>query len=213
MTVLTGEQPAKPVKGLTFEDVWAALMELRNSQQETDKQMKKTDRQMKETGRQIKELKKNMDESQKRIEKNLGGIGNSLGDLTESMFSGELWKKFNELKIPVHKQSARMKFGKDDKIIAEVDIYIENGECVVLIEIKTTLTTGDVDKHIKRIEIIRDYFNEHGDKRKLLGAVAGGIFSEETRGYVYDQGLFLLVQSGDLVTITDLPEGFNARKW
>ncbi|GHU90865.1 hypothetical protein FACS189476_11260 [Spirochaetia bacterium] len=52
-------------EGLTFEKVWAALMELRESQKETD-------RQLQENGRR-------MEESSKRLDKQLGELGNRFG--------------------------------------------------------------------------------------------------------------------------------------
>ena len=68
----------------------------------------------------------------------IGGIGNSLGDLTESMFSGTLWEKFAQYGIPVSTQSERKKFSDGKRIIAEADIFIENGEYAIPVEINWT---------------------------------------------------------------------------
>ena len=47
-------QPTYP-KNISFEQVWASLDRLTESQKDTDRQLKETDRQLKETDRQIKE--------------------------------------------------------------------------------------------------------------------------------------------------------------
>ena len=198
--IITAEQAAEAAKGLTFEIVWAALMESRV----------RTDELYAQTQKQFDKTQKSIDEMSRKI----GGIGGSLGDLTESMFSGVLWDKFEEYGIPVSSQSARKTFrDSNKKLLAEVDIFIENGQHAIPVEIKTKLSERDVDEHIERIETLRRYFDARGDKRKLLGAVAGGLVSEKILKYAQDNGLFVLVQSGECVTIADPPEGFKAREW
>ena len=75
------------------------------------------------------------------------------------------------------------------------------------------LTKADVDEHIERIEIIRMHLDTKGDKRKLMGAVAGGVVADKVLSYAQENGLFVIVQSGDSATIADAPEGFKAREW
>ena len=80
-------------------------------------------------------------------------------------------------------------------------------------EIKTKLTEEDVDRHIERLRVIRKHLDAKNDKRKLLGAVAGGIIADKVLSYAHKSGLFVMVQSGDSATIADAPEGFKAREW
>ena len=231
MAKMTAEQAAEAAKGLTFEKVWAALMELREyqeetqkqireSQQETQKQMQETQKQMQESKKQMQESKKQMQESQKKtdkiiadLSKNIGGLGNSLGRFTEAMFSAELWKKFNELGFTFTKQAPHMKFYEYGQVLAEVDFFLENGAYAMSVEIKTELSIDDVDEHLVRIEKIRQYMDAHDDKRKLVGAVAGGTVSESVRNYAHKKGLFVIVQTGDSVAIASMPKEFKAREW
>ena len=192
MEKMTAEQAAESAKGLTFEKVWAALMEMRDSQQESQKRTEKT----------IADLSKN-----------IGGLGNSLGRFTETMFSTELWKKFNELGFPFTKQGPHVKFIENGQVLAEVDFFLENGEYAMIVEIKTELSIGDVDGHLEQIAKIRNYMDARDDKRKLVGAVAGGIISDNVLKYAQKKGLFVLVQTGDSVAIAAVPEGFKAREW
>ena len=207
MDVITAEQAAEAAKGLTFEKVWAALMETRVRMEESQKQ----------TQKQIEETQKQIDKTDKQIEKmskELGGIGNTLGEFTESMFSPVLWRKFAKYGIAVTEQSERRTFhDSDKKLLAEVDVYIENGEYAIPVEVKTKLFKTDVNEHIKRIKTIRKYLDDKGDKRKLLGAVAGAVVSDKVCKYAQEKGLFVIVQSGDSAVLADMPEGFVAREW
>ena len=223
--MMTAEQAAEAAKGLTFEKVWETFMESRRRMEESDRELKKRmdesnqelKKRMDESNQELKkrmdESQKRMDESQKRIEKNLGGLGNSLGWLTESLFTNELWKKFSDLGIPVTGQSSHRKFCDSKKVLAEIDLFIENGECAIAVEIKTKMTIEFVDDHLERIEIVRRYLDARGDKRKMIGAVAGGIVPENVLKYAHKKGLYVVLQTGDSVAIADAPQGFKAREW
>ena len=261
MDIISAEEAAEAAKGMTFEKVWAILMEdrkqmqkskeiaekqlqeskelvekqLQESKELAEKQLQAAEKRLQAVEKEIqesrerseKEMKesrerseKQMQETQKIVDKlssNIGGIGNTLGEFTESMFSGALWEKFADYGIPVHRQSTRMRFGEgkgaSKRTLAEADVFIENGEYAIPVEVKTKLDVDDVDDHLERIGIIRGYLDTHGDKRKLLGAVAGGVVPEKVIKYAHKNGLFVIVQSGDSVTIASAPEGFTAREW
>ena len=199
MDEMTAEQAAEAAKGLTFEKVWAVVIQ--------------TQRMIQETQTAQQESQKKTDKVIADLSKNIGGLGNSLGRLTEAMFSAELWKKFNEIGFTFTKQAPRMKFYENGKVLAEVDFFLENGVYAMPVEIKTELSISDVDEHLDRIEKIRKYMDDHHDSRKLVGAVAGGVVSESVLKYSQRKGLFVIEQTGDSVAIADLPLGFKAREW
>ena len=217
----TAEQAREEAKGLTFEIVWAALMELRETQQEAQREaerqrqeaQREAERERQETQRQIRESQQKTDRLVAELTKNIGGLGNSLGKFTESMFSNELWRKFNELGFPFTMQSPHVKFVEDGKVLAEVDFYLQNGNYVMLVEIKTDLSVEDVDEHLERIAKIRKYMDVREDKRKLVGAVAGATVAENVLSYAHRKGLYVIIQTGDSVAVADAPEGFKVREW
>ena len=217
MDVVTAEQAAEAAKGLTFEKVWAAMMEsgvrMEEMNKETKKQIQETQKQMKEAQTEIRESQRQMRETVDDLSKNVGGLGNSLGRLTETLFSVNLWEKFNDLGYPFTKQGPHVKFCEGKKVLAEVDYMLENGEYAMPVEVKTDLTTEDIKEHLQRIEVIRRYFDERGDKRKLVGAVAGGIVNDNVLKYARKQGLYVILKSGDSVTIADNPPDFKLREW
>jgi hypothetical protein len=89
---------------------------------------------------------------------------------------------------------------------------MENGDTVFGVEVKAKPIIHDIEEHIKRLEILRDYRRSLNDKRKIMGAIAGAIYEDKVRKAVGDAGLFVIVQSGDTMKM-DLPEGFVPREW
>ena len=59
-------------------------------------------------------------------------------------------------------------------------------------EVKTTLEIEDINDHLKRMEKIRKYADEHGDKREFLGAIAAMIVNPKPKDYALKKGLFVI---------------------
>jgi hypothetical protein len=188
----------QPQRGLTFDDVWTSLMEMRKSFAESKKEMdaiqQETARQIKETGRQ------------------LGKLGNRFGELAEHLVAPNIKEKFNALGYHFDDISKDREIGGPDGAYAEIDILLENEDFSIAVEIKAKLLQKDVDEHAKRMEVIRRHKDRHHDSRKLRGAVAGAIVTAEVRDYALKAGFYVIEQSGDTVKI-DVPEGFTPREW
>ena len=213
MERMTAEQAAEAAKGLTFEKVWAALMESRQLIEEMRETQRESQNQVLEARQKTEESFQRMEKTVTDLSKNIGGLGNLQGRLTEAMFSTELWKKFNEIGFLFTKQGPHVRFTENKQVLAEVDFFLENGEYAMPVEIETELSIGDVDDHLKRIIKIRRYMDMRDDNRKLVGAVAGEIVSENVLNYAHKKGLFVIVQTGDSVAIAESPREFKAREW
>ena len=222
MEHLTAEQAAEAAKGLTYEKVWAIMMESRREWEESRMESR---REWEESRREIEDARRReIDEAQHRtdkqmaelrteLNKSIGGLGNSLGRLTEAMFSAELCYKFNEHGYPFTKQANHVKYHRDGKIIAEADAVLEDGDYVMIVEVKTELSVDDVNDHLERIEIIRQYMDEREENRILVGAVAGAIIQDNVKKYAHRNGFYVVEQSGEAVSISEIPHGFKAREW
>ncbi|MDR2142845.1 MAG: hypothetical protein LBP29_00565 [Treponema sp.] len=200
-------QVREPQKGLTFEDVWAAMME-------TDRRMAETDRQIAETGRQIKETDRQLKESKKELDRKLGELGNRFGELAEHLVAPSIHEKFNALGYhfdAVFPGGGEIK-DPDSETYAEIDIQLENTDYIVAVEVKSKPLEKDVDAHIKRLEILRRWIDKHHDRRKIRGAVAGAIVSRNVARYAVKAGFYVIVQTGDTVKI-DIPAGFVPKDW
>ena len=207
---MTAEQAAKAARGLSFETVWAALMGTRKNSEESNRELKTR---MEESNKRMEESSNELKKLVADVTKNLGGLGNSLGKLTESLLSSELWKKFADLGYEFTRQSQRYQFVENNRVIAEADFWLENGEYAMAVEVKTELTVDDVKTHLERMEVIRRYMDAHGDSRKMIGAVAGGIVAANIASFAHRNGFYVVVQSGDAVSVAERPDGFIAREW
>jgi hypothetical protein len=102
--------------------------------------------------------------------------------------------------------------GEDDKVKAQVDLVLRNGEYIAAIEVKIKPNMGDISDHLKRLDILREFYNKRNDKRTLIGGIAGAIFPQNIKLKAQKAGLYVLVQSGDTIKM-DLPDDFKPREW
>ena len=99
-------------------------------------------------------------------------------------------------------------------IRGEIDLFLDDGDVAILIEVKTTLEIADVRKHIERLEKYRRCIDAKGNnKRRFIGAVAGAVVSDEVTDFAQEHGMYVIVQSGKAVEIVTPPEGFTAKEW
>ncbi|MDR2179940.1 MAG: hypothetical protein LBP21_06505 [Synergistaceae bacterium] len=182
----------KPQTLPTLEEFWAAFVK---SQEEFDRRTREADRRMRETDRQI------------------GDLGRKFGSTVEHLVAPNLLKKFNALGFNFTRYGPNIMIADTSKnIAAEVDIFLENGDCAIAVEVKAQLKIDDIKEHVKRMATLRRYADARQDRRKLYGAVAGAIMFENVKEYALKTGFFVISQSGDTMKI-DVPEGFKPRAW
>ena len=177
------------------EEVWEILRKLALSSEETERRMQETDRRMQETDLQMKET----DRKLKEVTKAIGRLGNRLGEFVEEMVRPAVVRLFQQRGIAVH-QVFRCAYAERDGDAMEIDLLVVNRVDVVLVEVKSELKVDDVKEHISRLERFKKLFPQYAGFR-VMGAVAGMVVAEETARFAYRQGLFVLAQSGDTVTI------------
>jgi len=188
-TVATYDYP----RGVTPEEVWAIL---------------------RENAEQLKVLKDQQKESAQRLDRQLGKLGNRFGEMVEYMVMPNLLEKFGELGFVFEKTHNQTVYkDKRNNIITEVDITLENGDWVVLVEVKSKPDIGDIKDHIERMEKVRAYANLRNDRRKLLGAIAGMVMNDNEREFALKNGFYVIEPSGETFKIT-APEGVHSpREW
>ncbi|GHU18864.1 hypothetical protein FACS1894163_11310 [Spirochaetia bacterium] len=175
--------------GVTFEKVWALFQEIGRKQEENAQQIKETGLQMKET------------------DKRVGALTNRLGEISEHMIVPNLVSSFKALGYTFEKFSPNTKIEDfEHGIFAEADAFLENGDSVMVVEIKTKLKTEDIDDHVNRMEKFRAHADFHKDKRKYYGAIAGILMSESEKAYALKKGFYVLEPVGESFTITT-PKG------
>ena len=203
------------------EEIWAILRESARRHEETKLLMQENalrnaeaDKQMQETKKVMEDTFQRMEERSKRLDKQIGDLSNRFGEMVEHMIVPNLITKFRELHFEVTKAHRDTQIvDRDNSIITEVDAFLENGDKVMIVEIKNKVKTGDIDDHIERMEKLRKYADLHNDRRAYLGAVAGVVFSESEKIYALKQGFYVIEPSGETFTIT-APEGeYHPHEW
>jgi len=179
-------QQAYP-KDIGFEQVWATLDRITQRQEETAIQMKE-------------------------YNKRFGDMDNRFGEVVECMISPNLLDKFNNLGLEFQTASTNFKVrDHKNKIYFEIDVFLQNGDVAMLVEIKTNLSINYINEHINRLEKMRTFADLRGDKRHFLGAVAGIVVGDAEREYALENGFYLIEPSGENFNITK-PQG-KPKEW
>ncbi|MDR1174683.1 MAG: hypothetical protein LBK83_04350 [Treponema sp.] len=187
-------------EGLTFEKVWAAL-------KETDRLIKEN---AKKNAKETEEIKKLMKETDRRI----GDISKRFGESVEYMVAPNLVKQFKKSGFVFEKTYQNIKLrNQEGRILAEIDAFLENGDKAMAVESKVKPSVDDVNDHVKRMEIIREYADRHHDARKYLGAIAGVVVSENVKNYALSKGFYVLEPSGDTFTIIEPKGEYHPHEW
>jgi hypothetical protein len=218
----------------TADEIWAMLREnakenakdfaeIKASQRKTDLQMEKNAIQMEKNTNDIAEIKalqretaiqmKETDRQMKETDRKIGRLGDSFGYLVEHLIAPNLMEKFNNLGFMFGKMGTNMHFKNYKGVpLAEVDILLEDGDVVMAVEVKAKLRISDIQDHILHMNKLRQYAEERGDKRRLIGAVAGAIIPDGAKPFALKTGFYVIEQSGDTVKI-ESPDGFVPKEW
>ncbi|MDR1047266.1 MAG: hypothetical protein LBL64_05785, partial [Treponema sp.] len=148
-----------------------------------------------------------------RVSNNVGGLNRSLGELVETLIAARLWEKFPQYglvrayqRLPIYDEKNVLK--------TDIDILLVNTDMCMAVEVKHKLNRKDeVDYHLKRMQLIRQYPPELVGNKCLIGAMAGGAVDPEIKNYVYECGFFVLELTGESVHLIPPPEGFEPKKW
>ena len=176
--------------------------------QETDRRMQETDRHMQETDRRMRETDRLNQENARRLRELNELFTGQWGKLIESLVEGDLVTLLQQRSIPVHHTvtNPRQNYGERRW---EFDILAVNGDEVVVVEVKTTLRVGDVDRFIGRLHEFPDLMPEYAGHR-IYGAAAYLKAYQESDVYAERQGLFVIRATGSSASITNR-DGFTPR--
>ncbi|MDR0539253.1 MAG: hypothetical protein LBG74_01945, partial [Spirochaetaceae bacterium] len=147
-------------------------------------------------------------------EKQLSKLGGRFGEMIECMVKPNLVSKFQELGFTFTKihQDTTIKDEKNN-IISEADFTLENGDKVMIVEVKSKPSIEDIKYHITRMEKMRKHADLHGDTRKYLGAVAGMVVNNNERRFALRNGFFVIIPAGDTFNIIEPSGEYSPREW
>ena len=201
----------------TLDDVWRLFQETDRKFQDTDRKFQETDRKFQETDRKFQETERLMKEQSqetdkviKALSKNLGEIGNRLGEFVEHLVMPTVVRLFQAQGLEVHEVHSDVTAKRDGQGI-QVDLLVVNDGVLIAIECKSKMTTAYVDQHLERMNKLKRMLPAYRH-HQAFGAVAALVMPNDVAEYAEEQGFYVLVQSGETLTIRNEPE-FRAKAW
>jgi hypothetical protein len=198
----------------TDEIIKQTNIELSERFRETDEKIKQTNIELserfKETDEEFRKSRRELSERFKRTEKMVGKLGGRWGEFVEGLVMPAVVDLFKEQGIDIERVSQRVVSRKNGESM-EIDILGENGDYIVVVEVKSRLTNEEVRSFINSLKRFKLFFPDHGDK-KVIGAVASIVMREDVARFAYKQGLFIIGQKGDTVKILN-DEKFICKTW
>jgi len=128
----------------------------------------------------------------------VGGMGGHLGEVIEFIVVPKIRPAINALgnhtfKEIVSKKIVSTVINDRKRKLTEMDVFLYSGTEAMAVEIKTCLQITDVDKHLERLQKLRDHEADAEIKGKtLFGAVVGAIVHDPIRAYALKKGLYVI---------------------
>ncbi|MEA3492439.1 MAG: hypothetical protein U9R27_11120 [Campylobacterota bacterium] len=169
---------------MTDKELKDLVASLTVSQAWTDKQMKETDKQMKEMIKSFSYLKENVD-----------GISKTTGQEAQEFFYTSFKKNKKINNIEFDSISANLGVAKNGKK-HEIDIFLENGNSVGIIEVKNKVKEKDLEQLQKIVDSFY-YFHPSFKEYKIIPAIAGKIFPEHLQNKALKSGFVVVTQVGN----------------
>lgn len=158
------------------------------------------------------QAKAEADRTIQELRKSIASLTSRWGQFVENLIEPAVAALFEARGIAVEETLHRMKSFRPG-VAREIHILVVDGagDVAVAIEVKSRLSKGDVDEFIEKLSHFKQAFPRYADAQ-IHGALAGIEIDEGVDRYAYRQGLFVIKQSGETVTIAKDPL-FNPAKW
>lgn len=179
---------------VTIADIYALFQ---TSQAEADRRAAEADRRAEEADRRLQRLENVAANTSREV----AGLTTRWGQFVENLVAPAVIRLFQERGIEVQEISRRMQ-SKRPGAEMEIDIFAVDGDVAVAIEVKSRLAQQDVDDFLARLGRFRQAFPHYTDYR-IYGAVAGIEIDAGVDRYAYQQGLFVIKQTGDTVALAN----------
>jgi Holliday junction resolvase-like predicted endonuclease len=193
---------------LDFEKIWFMFQETDKKFQETNLKFQETDKELQELIRYTREQDAKTREQENKVKDLNKLFVNQWGYLIESLVEGKIVELFNDRGIKVQHTATNLKSFKDE---AEIDIIAENGNEIVVIEVKTTLRNDYVDEFLEKLSNFKKFFPKYSENI-IYGAMAYLKSPENVASYAKKKGLLLIKATGDSAYITNSKD-FKPKVW
>lgn len=134
------------------------------------------------------------DERFERIQRLTGSFKRNLGEIIEFVMMPKLRAEINKCGHEFYVISPNKRFEKKDGgDLAEIDLFLENGDEVMAIEIKSNCKAKDIKEHAERLVKLRKNENITGLKGKVMyAAVAVVSIKDSVRDLALKHGMYVI---------------------
>ena len=192
----------KNQKETSWDEIKAIVKETSLQMKETDRRFKETERMMKERFREIERMIREDTEKTKMMirenSKQIGGITASNGEFCEEYFINTfkanptfLGEKYMVFENPKPRPVV---------INDQYDLVLENGNKVVLIEMKYKAKVSDVKGMLLKLKSYRANFPMYDDYKIYL-CLASFRFRDYVKARAAEEGIVLLQQRGEKIEV------------
>jgi len=148
------------------------------------------------------------------VDKWIGYTGHSIGHIVELILVPSIKKKMNECGHDFDTLEPRKQYyRKDGNIFMKIDLFLENDEEVMTIEVKSRLTVSAVEKLLKQMQLLRKHKSEKLTGKTILAAVAGLSIDEDAREMASRLGMYVIEMVEDTKNITVTKPVGGLGKW
>ena len=189
----------------TPEEIRATLDRITERQEKSAREAERRDKKAK---RQMEELREQMKDTDRRLKKTDELFNSQWGKLVESLVEWDLVPLLQERGMEVQSTHRRVD-GRRNGDHYEFDILAINGEEVVVVEVKTTLRSGDVTHFPGKLTRFTEYEPVWKGKR-VFGAVAYLAADTSVQVYAQRRGLLVIRATGSSASIIN-QEDFRPR--
>ena len=178
-----------------------AALEMEKMREKEEQRREQEERRREAAALEMKEIWEQMKDTDRRLKKTDELFNTQWGKLMESLVEGDLVPLLQKRNIPVTHTLTGLK-GRHNGEHVEFDILAENGEEVVVVEVKTTLRPEDVTHFLEQLGKFTTYRPLY-KARKIYGAVAFLKADKSVQVHAERQGLFVICATGSSASIVN----------
>ncbi|MEM9003861.1 MAG: hypothetical protein AAGE59_10085 [Cyanobacteria bacterium P01_F01_bin.86] len=199
---------------ITIEDFYKLFQESERQRQETERILRESlERSQAAAEQRAAEAEKRLARAEAiaaQANQAVNNLSSRWGRFVENIVAPAVLRLFQDRGIAVQEVYQRVRSARANRNL-EVDILAVDDDVAVIVEVKSRLTQNDIRQVLNTLSQFKIAF-PHYATYQIYGAVAAIEIDRDIDTYAYNQGLFVIVQSGDSVEISNTPN-FTPQTW
>ena len=201
-------------ESITLEDFYKLFQESERQRQETERILRESlERSQLAADQRAAEAEKRLAKAEAiaaQANQAVNNLSSRWGRFVENIVAPAILRLFQDRGLAVQEVYQRVRSARANRNL-EVDILAVDDDVAVVVEVKSRLTQNDIRQVLNTLSQFKTAF-PHYASYQIYGAVAAIEIDRDVDAYAYNQGLFVIVQSGDSVVISNTPN-FSPQTW